>query len=86
MATKRRDESKTVRRYVSDTYFDVKMVFKHQGEGRKRKVTSTSYGVYHSKRHLKSGFKTADEAELFAIGIFPSYNKKTHKFSEPSVV
>ena len=85
MSVKRKDESKTVRKYVSDTYFDIKMIFKHQGEGKKRKVESTSYGVYHSKRQLKGGFKTADDAELFAIAIFPSYNKKTHKFREPAI-
>lgn len=79
---KRSDKSKVVRRYVSDTYFDVRMVFKHQGEGKKRKVTSSDYGVFHSKRQLKGGFKSADEAELFAISIFPSYNKKTHKFKK----
>lgn len=77
------NKSKIVRRYVGDTYFDVRMTFVHTGEGRKRKVESTSYAVFHTKHSLKGGFKCADDAEKFAIAIFPSYNNKRRSFREP---
>lgn len=83
MAVNKRDDSKIVARYVEGTYFDVKQVLKKEGYGKKRRVISSSFGVFHTKHSLKQGFKTVDDAIAFAVAIFPTYNKKRRKFIEP---
>jgi hypothetical protein len=80
MAVRRRKESKVVERNVQGTNLDIRLVFKHVGEGRKRKVESTTYGIFVTKNNIKDGFKTSDLAVDFLMENYHKYNRKTKKF------
>jgi len=82
MAVKKVERGKVVKEKVGNTYFDVHYVPTFEGFGKKRKTKTSTFAVFHTKHNLKSGFKNADEAERYAIAIFPSYNKKKHDFKD----
>ncbi len=50
MAVRKRDNSKVVVKMAAGTFLDVRIVHKYVGEGRKRKVESSEYGIYHTQK------------------------------------
>jgi hypothetical protein len=80
MAVKRKDESKVVVQNVNNTNLDVRMVFKHKGEGRKRRVESSTYGIFATKHNVKDGFNKPELAIAFIEENFHKYDRKTKKF------
>jgi len=81
MGSRKGSVSKVVKRYVSDTYLDIRMVFKHKGDGKQRKVESSNYAIYHSKHQVKDGFNKTELAVAFIEENFDKYDKKTHRFN-----
>ena len=80
MSVKRKDESKVVAKNVNHTNLDIRMVYKHKGEGRKRRVESSSYGIFATKHNVKDGFKSSNEAIAFLEDNIEKYDRKTKKF------
>ena len=80
MSVKRNDESKVVEKNVNGTNLDVRIIFKHKGEGRKRCVESSTYGIFCTKHNVKDGFKNSDLAIAFLIENIRKYDKKKKKF------
>ena len=80
MSVKRRNESKVVIQNVDNTNLDVRMVFTHKGEGKKRRVESTTYGIFAAKNNVKDGFNKPDLAVAFITENFGKYDRKTKKF------
>ena len=80
MGVRRKRESKVVLKNVQDTNLDVRLIFTHKGEGRKRRVESTTYGIFATKSNIKDGFKTSDLAVDFLVENYGKYDRKTKKF------
>ena len=80
MGVRRKDESKVVLKNVQDTNLDVRIVFKHKGEGRKRRVESSTYAVFATKNNVKDGFNKPELAVAFIEENFEKYDRKTKKF------
>ena len=80
MAVKNSDESKVVAKNVNLTNFDVRIVHKHEGNGKKRRVVSSSYGIFSAKKNVKGGFKNPELAIDFINENIGNYNKKSRVF------
>ena len=80
MAVKRNDKSKVVFKNVQDTNLDIRMVFKHTGEGRKRKVESSTYGIFSAKKNIKDGFNKPELAIDFLMENYHKYDRKLKRF------
>ena len=80
MSTRRREESTIVARNVNNTNLDVRIVFKHKGEGRKRMVETSTYGIFSTKNSVKNGFKSTNEAIAFIEENINKYDRKIKKF------
>ena len=80
MGNRKGSKSKVVIQNVENTNFDVRMIFKHKGEGRLRKVESSSYAIFRSKHQVKDGFNKPELAVAFIEENFDKYDKKTKKF------
>ena len=81
MANRKNDESKVVVKNANGTFLDIRIVHQHTGEGKKRKVVSSDYGIFHSKnRASKEKFKSPDLALDFISTNFHKYDKKLKRF------
>ena len=80
MAVKNRDESKVVFKNIENTNLDVRIVHKHEGIGKKRRVVSSSYGVFCTKKNVKGGFKNPELAIAFITENISKYNRKSKTF------
>jgi hypothetical protein len=80
MSVKRNDESTVVIKNVNNTNLDIRMVFKHKGEGKKRSVESSTYGIFSTKNNVKDGFKNVNLAIAFLTENIGKYDKKRKKF------
>jgi len=85
MAVKKpqKERGKIIARYVGETYFDVHHVPTYKGEGKARRMETSTIALYHGKHLLEKGFKNVEDATAFAVAIFPSYNKKRKTFKKP---
>lgn len=80
MAVKRKNESKVVAKNVNNTNLDIRLVYVHKGEGKKRKVESTTYGIFSTKNMIKDGFNKPELAIAFLNENIGKYDRKTKKF------
>ena len=64
---KRGETGKIIDRQTGGTFFDVRNVPTYQGEGKMRKVISSEIWLFHAKHKVKGGFKTVNEATIFAL-------------------
>ena len=81
MSVKKRPESKVVVQRAAGTYLDVRIVYKYEGLGRKRRVTSSEYGIFHYKHRVtKEAFNKPELAVAFIEENFHKYDKGTKKF------
>ena len=82
MAVRKREESKVVVKQAGGTYLDVRIVHKHEGYGKARKIKSSEYGVFHTKHRVyKDGFKNCETAVAFIEENFSKYDRKGKKFN-----
>jgi len=81
MATRSRPESKVVIQRAAGTYLDIKIVHKHEGLGRKRRITSSEYGIFHYKHRVtKEAFNKPELAVAFIEENFHKYDRKNKRF------
>lgn len=80
MAVNNNDESKVVAKNVNLTNLDVKIIHKHEGLGKKRRIIGSSYGIFSGKKSVKGGFKNSESAITFIIENIGKYNKKLRTF------
>ena len=80
MSVRRKNASKVVIKNVDNTNLDIRMVFVHKGEGRKRRVESSTYGIFATKHSVKDGFNKPELAVAFLQENFHKYDRKSKKF------
>ena len=82
MGVRKRPESKVVIQMAAGTYLDVRIVHTHEGYGRQRRVKTSEYGIFHSKKRvLKEGFNKPELAVDYIMENFHKYDKKHKKFN-----
>ena len=80
MAIKKNELGKVVKSNVNNTFLDVRQVPTYTGYGKKRKVETSTFAIFHAKKKVKDGFKNADEAVKFITESFSKYNIKKKMF------
>jgi hypothetical protein len=80
MAVKKKELGKVVKKSVNGTFLDVRQVPTYSGHGKDKKITESTYAIFHEKKNIKDGFKNAQEAEKFVIEKFSKYNIKKKQF------
>ena len=82
MAVKKRPESKVVVQRANETFLDIRIVHTHEGYGKKRRVKSSEYGIFHLKHRVHTnGFPNPNSAIAFVVDNFNKYDKKAKKFN-----
>ena len=81
MAVKKEERGKVVKQLINGTIFDVRRVPKYGKDLKGNKVIeSASYCLFVGKNNVKRGFKSIEEAGIFAVENKSKYNKKEKRF------